>query len=463
MSIDLPPAIEVRASEDGAYVFRDEAILGTRMHVILVAQSFAVAQAAALLARAEIDRLDLILNSRNPDSELSVLNRSREHRASPELFAVVAAAEEWRARTDGAYSGRLGRIIRLWESANGEPPTRGELARLALKASRAHVGLNVATRAIVRPDAVEFALDAIAKGWIVDRAYEIACGVAGVFGALIDIGGDVRCGGLAPGPEGWRIDVSDPRLPADNAPSLLPPTSGTPQSQPAVEGHGIAYSAAFDTARPSRRWMAGLSAMRCLRRSSLPLPRRQMPSRRQPSSCLGSNALELADARKASARITANDGTVAWTRLAQADAAQAHFTAAPEREPTAQVAASGRWQDGWQALATFTAPRRQLIRDPDFRSPYMAMWITGPDNQLVRTLILVGKRPDWQKDNFIWWSMNRASSERLVSTRSMSTSGQASTTFSGMASTIAASRSAQASTCFMWKRAANEASTRIVR
>jgi thiamine biosynthesis lipoprotein len=53
----------------------------------------------------------------------------------------------------------------------------------------------------------------------------------------------------------------------------------------------------------------------------------------------------------------------------------------------------------------------------------MAMWITDLDNNPVRTLLLVGKRADWQKDNFIWWSMHRSRTERLVSTRSMSTSG----------------------------------------
>ena len=63
------------------------------------------------------------------------------------------------------------------------------------------------------------------------------------------------------------------------------------------------------------------------------------------------------------------------------------------------------------------------MRDPQFRSPYMAMWITDSDNNPVRTLLLVGKRADWQKDNFIWWSMNRARTEGLVATRSMSTSG----------------------------------------
>jgi len=94
-------------------------------------------------------------------------------------------------------------------------------------------------------------------------------------------------------------------------------------------------------------------------------------------------------------------------------------------EGASEAGSSGAalWREGWQALATFTAPRRQLIRDPNFRSPYVAMWITDTANKPVRTLLLVGKRPDWQKDNFIWWSINRSRTDKLVATRSMSTSG----------------------------------------
>lgn len=413
----LPPVIEHVALEDGAYVFRDENILGTRMQVLLVAHRFGVAQAAALAARAEVDRLALILDDRDPASELSALNRAREHTAPPELFDVVAAAERWRALTQGAFSGRLGYVIDAWRAAT-HLPDRAHLAQLAADANAADVQLDATSRTIVRPPAVKFALDAIAKGWIVDRAFDVARNMPGILGALIDIGGDIRCGGRAPNANGWCIGIPEPNLPFDNAPLVATTTlseravatsgrgprdrmlGGAVRSQTLspfngwpIEHH-VVTSAIANTAADADAWATALLVMDTER------------------------ALALADESEVPARITRRDGSTLET-----NAAPAQFMGVRAREASAKDAPPSQWQAGWQALATFTAPRRQLIRDPGFRSPYMAMWITDLENRPIRTLILVGKRAEWQKDNFIWWSINRTRTERLVATRSMSTSG----------------------------------------
>jgi FAD:protein FMN transferase len=417
------PVIETLATEIGAYIFRDEAVLGTRMQLMFVADTFAAARDAAMAVRAEIDRLDLILNSRRADSELSALNRSRTHRASPELFAVISAAEAWFDATNGAFSGRLGRLIDLWQRASAIAPSRDVLARLADAAARAHVGLDAATCMIRRSDAIQFSLEGIAKGWIVDRAFQAARAMRGISGALVDIGGDVRCGGASPEGQGWRIGIPDPCLPFDNAPLVA--TAHLQDHAIATSGRGprdrriggVTYSptlSSFDgwpiTHHVSASVIASSTAQAdALATALLVLPRDQ--------------ALALADGSGAAARIETSERTPAWTSLAQSTTAPAHFTAVQPHDTVQPNARASLWQEGWQALATFTAPRRQLIRDPQFRSPYMAMWITDVDNNPVRTLILVGKRADWQKDNFIWWSLNRSRTERLVSTRSMSTSG----------------------------------------
>jgi len=218
MPIEIPPAIEIALGTTQSFAFRDESVLGTRMNLLFVAESTAVAREAATAVRAAIDRLNLILNSRDPSSELSRLNDSREHRASPELFAVVSAAERWRTLGSGAYSGRLGQVLDCWSQAERVPPSASRLQEMACAADEAHVELDALSSTIVRPQAVRFALDGLAKGWIVDQAFAVAMAMPGIVGALIDIGGDVRCGGQPPGAHGWCIGVPDPKLPADNAP-----------------------------------------------------------------------------------------------------------------------------------------------------------------------------------------------------------------------------------------------------
>jgi FAD:protein FMN transferase len=415
------PALEELELETGAYVFRDECLLGTRAQFHLVARDFTSAQAAAHAARAEVDRLNAIFNTRDPHSEISRLNRSILHFASESLFEVVSSAERWRMESGGAYSGRLGRVVDEWERAIDAPPSRDYLARLARETEEAVVRLHRDTRAIEKPRVVEFALDGIAKGWIVDRAFEMAMCASGVYGALVDIGGDIRCGGRAPDSSGWRVGVSDPNLPFDNAPLV---------ATTLLKNEAIATSGAGPRDREfnGRRYSTTLSP-----RDGWPIEHHvsatMIASTAADADALASamlvatteEAMAFADKLGLAARITAGDGSVAWSRVAQVDATPRKFISTESKN--AIEGETKLWQPGWQALTTFTAPRRQLIRDPDFRSPYMAMWITDLDNKPIRTLILVGKQAEWQKDNYIWWEINRRETEKLISTRSMSTSG----------------------------------------
>ncbi|HMN46465.1 MAG TPA: DUF2271 domain-containing protein [Povalibacter sp.] len=405
------PALEVPAADAGAFVFRDECVLGTRMLLAFTAQSLRVAQEAAFAVRAEIDRLRRVLDHRDPDSELSQLNRASRHQASAELFDVVSLAEHWQRVSSGAFSGRLGQALNLWRQAVHELPSRIELQDAVARTMAAEVGFDPRTRTIVRPDAVLFSLDALAKGWIVDRAFDAACRVQGVAGALVDIGGDIRCGGQTPQSAGWRVGIADPTRPFDNAPLVATThlrdegiaTSGRGPRDPLVRGarHSVTLSPFTGWPVDQRRSVSVIAASAAeadaMATTLLVLQEEK--------------ALDLANRHGVAARIARDDGSIRVT-----DAGRERFSVASSAGPSA-------WSDGWQALATFTAPRRQLIRDPSFRSPYLAMWITAPDNRPVRTLLLVGKRADWQKDNYLWWSMNRAHTDRLVTTRSMSTSG----------------------------------------
>ncbi|HEY8539265.1 MAG TPA: DUF2271 domain-containing protein [Steroidobacteraceae bacterium] len=418
MATTLPPVIETLAPEIGAYSFRDEAILGTRLRLLLVAANQSVARAAALAARAEIDRLARILDTRRADSELSLLNRSREHRASEELFTVVALAERWRRASCGAFSGRLGRVIDLWQAAVDRAPERRDAQRLAREAESAIVELEPETRTIVRPEAVQFALDGIAKGWIVDRAFEAAMSTPGVRGALVNIGGDIRAGGEPPSADGWHIGIPDPQLPFDNAPLVA--TSRLKEHAMATSGRGPRDRVIGDQRfSPTLSPLDGWPVAHHVSASVIAKTAADADALATAMLVLSDvQALALAGQHGASVRLAMNDGS---TRSTARDGA-ANFVDARTDGAASPQSTPATWQPGWQALATFTAPRRQLIRDPQFRSPYMAMWITDLDNKPIRTLILVGKRADWQKDNFIWWSMNRPATERLVATRSMSTS-----------------------------------------
>ncbi len=141
-------------------------VLGASLDLAVVAADPAIALAAARSARAKIDRLDDVLSRWRGDSLLS------QGGSSDELDLVIAAADRWRAITDGAFDARRGGTLDL---------------------------------------------DGIAKGHVIDRALEAARRTPGIEGLMIDVGGDLRVWGRSPSTDGWRVGVADPRRLQDNA------------------------------------------------------------------------------------------------------------------------------------------------------------------------------------------------------------------------------------------------------
>lgn len=409
-----------RLAAAGVFVFRDGDVLGTRLDVRLRAENEAAARAAMQRARAEIARLDRVFNWRDAGSELGRLNASKRHVASDDLFTVVAAAERWRAASSGAYSARLGRLLEAWRGAVAMPD-RAQTADWAREIASAPVELDQATRMIVRPDVVRFDLDGIAKGFIVDRALEAAMASEGVFGAMIDIGGDVRVAGAAPDEAGWSIGLPDPLLPYENAPML---------GRMMLQDRAVATSGCG----PRDRRIGGQSVSATLDpRTGWPVAHRRaataMAATAMEADALATAMLVLSedDARDcieavpgAAARV-AEPGRAVWL-LGRVQAEPIRWEPfAPQ--PVAKQQAGEKWTDGWIANITFAAPPKNMRLERAFRSPYVAIWVSDENNKLVRTLILIGSIKEWQEDNYIWWGLNRGQTQKMLDGRSMSTRG----------------------------------------
>ena len=89
--------------------FQYESVIGTSMDLIVCSPSSRVAEGACQTVREEIDRLASILDTRDPDSEISLLEGSNDRRdASRELTDVLDAYDYWERRTGGVFSIRPG-------------------------------------------------------------------------------------------------------------------------------------------------------------------------------------------------------------------------------------------------------------------------------------------------------------------------------------------------------------------
>ena len=205
--------------------FQYEHVLGTTLEIVATSPNAGTALIAANAARAEIARLDLILSTWREDSEIARLNRSGVANVSGDLLCVLEACEKWRIETDNAFDARIGSLVSLWR-ASAEQNAAPQAAQLAANADdirASGIRLDTDKKTIALSPSIQLSVDGLAKGYIIDAALDAARKAApALSGLMINIGGDLRCWGVSPQGDCWRIGVSDPSHLEDNAaPSLV--------------------------------------------------------------------------------------------------------------------------------------------------------------------------------------------------------------------------------------------------
>ena len=188
--------------------------LGTVVEIRIEAGPDAAITADAA-AVAEFERLTEIFSIYEPSSELCRWRRAELDECSAELTEVLAAAQVWNAASGGAFHPAIEPIRHRWlvAAADSKLPDREELAQLA--AGCAVLPYTVTDGRVHRiGDCSGVDLNAIAKGYIVDRAAVAALALPGVDAVMVNAGGDLRHLG-----EGTVIvGIEDPATGLDNAP-----------------------------------------------------------------------------------------------------------------------------------------------------------------------------------------------------------------------------------------------------
>lgn len=176
--------------------------MGTLCHVQLVGAASGTCDLAEALVRADEARWSRF----DPGSELCGLAPGTPTPVTPETAALLAMALHAHARTDGWFDPRLGRHL----AAAGYDRTIDEV-RAAPARARPAPAPPTSMPALDRidgdvvvtvPAGIVLDLGGIAKGHCADRTLQAVL-AAGARGACVNLGGDLRCGGEAPGEGGW--------------------------------------------------------------------------------------------------------------------------------------------------------------------------------------------------------------------------------------------------------------------
>jgi FAD:protein FMN transferase len=196
-------------------VKRSQMLMGTLVFVTAVAEDVPTAQRAAEAALKEIRRLEELLSTWMPASELSRLNDAAGQQSvkiSLDTMQVLKRSLEVARLTEGGFNIAVGPAVQAWSvTEQSSIPSEEQLRRLlplidlsALQLDET-MGTAYLTRAGMRVD-----VGGIGKGFAADRAAE-AMQAAGATAGAVALSGDIKTFGRMPDGEAFLFGIQDPR------------------------------------------------------------------------------------------------------------------------------------------------------------------------------------------------------------------------------------------------------------
>jgi len=211
------------ASRHGAWLSREEAIMGTAITVELWSEDPAAGEAAIVAVLEEMHRIDRAMSPFKPESELSRINRDAA--ATPvtvndEMFHLLERALEFSRLSDGAFDITYAGVGHLYDYREGVQPSDEALERARGTVGYGNLILDRRMRTVrFARDGVRIDLGGFAKGHAVDNATAILR-ERGIRHAFVSAGGDSRVIGDRRG-RPWTVGVRHPRRPGEVV-ALLP-------------------------------------------------------------------------------------------------------------------------------------------------------------------------------------------------------------------------------------------------
>ena len=221
LGVWLCGAVSSTVALAGDFVFQHDNVMGTSLDLRVRADNDSAAHRAEGRVLREIDRLAAIFSNHDPSSEFRrwLATTGGPVGISPELFEVLHASERWRARSGGVFEPGVQILSRLWAESAGKGRTPAPEALADALAILDHPAwrLDFATQSAERLTDAPLSLDAIAKGFILERAAEVAWNANdGVGGLLLNVGGDL----LARGEAAQTVAIAAPTLGSEGLPPI---------------------------------------------------------------------------------------------------------------------------------------------------------------------------------------------------------------------------------------------------
>jgi thiamine biosynthesis lipoprotein len=213
---------QAQTTDPGYFVTRSTTAMGT----VVQARAYLPVRPSAPKERevasqldaaiAEIRRLEGLMTTWSPDSDISRVNAAAGQKAvvvSPEVYDVIAKAQEFSARSSGAFDISFYALRGLWffdeEPRAQIPDPKALAARLPLINFRAIVLSEKARTVKLQKPGMAINLGGIGKGFAVDAAVKILR-ARGITDGMVQAGGDLMLFGSKSGAP-FKAGIRDPR------------------------------------------------------------------------------------------------------------------------------------------------------------------------------------------------------------------------------------------------------------
>jgi thiamine biosynthesis lipoprotein len=188
--------------------------MGTFVEITVLGVEERKAGEAIDAAFAEVDKVNELMSSYIPQSQVSRISRMAGLKALPadsSLLEILQEAERYSKLSGGAFDVTVGPLIKLWGfyKKEGKTPASEEIAEARNIVGYENISVDLAEGTVyLAKKGMLLDLGGIAKGWAVDRAVE-KLKELGIRDALINAGGDIYALGDKSG-NNWTIGVRKP-------------------------------------------------------------------------------------------------------------------------------------------------------------------------------------------------------------------------------------------------------------
>jgi len=189
-------------------------LMGCWFEVKVFAQEEEEAQAALAAGIAEMQRIEALISSWQPNSATSQINAQAGQQAvrvPTELLALIQRAKKISALSDGAFDISFAPKNSPWQF---EGQTLEKWPKIPPKASSANwqnIQVDELAQTVYLPDSLmQIGFGGLGKGYAADRAKALMQKMPGVTAGLVNASGDLNCWGQPPGKAGWTIQILSP-------------------------------------------------------------------------------------------------------------------------------------------------------------------------------------------------------------------------------------------------------------